>query len=79
MKSSDDVQIRSVASRANRGRCMVLTGLKSSPADPRSAYRILADNRSSNYRLIPRKEYRGNQRADLSDFRNCEQLTNERS
>ena len=80
MKSSDDVQIPSLASRANRGRCVVSIRLKPSKVDTSLAYGVLAANRYSGYRSGSRmKSVPGNQWAHVSDFRNCKQLTNERS
>jgi hypothetical protein len=76
MKSSDDVQILSIASRANRGRCVVLIRLKPAKVDTNPAYGLLAVNRYSGYQSNSRKEsVPGNQWAHVSDFRNCKQIT----
>jgi hypothetical protein len=77
MKSSDDVQIQSAASRANGGRCVVLIRLKPSKVDTKPAYGVLATNRYSGYQSnSPKESVPGNQWAHVSDFRNCKQLTN---
>jgi hypothetical protein len=55
MKSSDDVQIQSVAAHTNRGQCVLRSTLKPSPVDTLSCG-VLAANRSSNYRPTPAKE-----------------------
>jgi hypothetical protein len=69
MKSSDDVQIQSVAARANRGRRVLKNALKPSPVD-RSACGVLAANRFGSYRPnLVEENVSGNQRADVSDFR----------
>jgi hypothetical protein len=56
MKSSDDVQIQSVASRANRERCAALIRLKPSKVDRSSVYAVLTANRYSGHQSNSRKK-----------------------
>jgi hypothetical protein len=60
MKSSDDVQIRFVASRANRGRCVALTRMrmriKPSKVDRSPVCGVLTANRHSGHPSNSRKK-----------------------
>jgi hypothetical protein len=76
MKSSDDLQIRSVASRANRVRHMALIRLRPSRVDRSPVYGVLTRNRYSGHQSnSQKKSVSGNQWANVSHIRNCQQLT----